>query len=339
MLLSTRVPLSSLIEFSRALRHNLSAGLTLRRVLRQQAERGSMAIRPVAERISEQLEQGESFEQALKGEKAAFPPLFISLAAVGEQSGGLPEVLTELEKYFVLQQRLQREFLRQITWPMLQFLIAPFVIAGMIFILGIFNSSFDPLGFGLTGTRGALIFLLGYFGAFGLLILAYYVITRTLKQRELVDTFLLRLWVIGPTMQAMAMTRLCVSLYLTTESGMPIANALRLSMRGTGNTAFTAREDQMRESIRNGEDLALALRKTGVFPEDFLNIVESAEEGGRVSEIMRHQTEFYEEETRRRLTILTTTASWTVYALVACLIIFMIFRIFISYISLLDSIH
>jgi type II secretory pathway component PulF len=342
MLLSRRVPLPSLIEFSRALRHNLSAGLTLRRVLRQQAERGPMAIRPVAERISEQLEQGESFEQALKGEKAAFPPLFISLATVGEQSGGLPEVLTELEKFYVLQQRLQREFARQIAWPLIQFLIAPFVIAGMIFILGILSPAgggYDPLRLGYVGAAGAFKFLLHYFGAFALLIGAYYLITRTLKQREFVDTLLLRMWVIGPTMQAIAMTRFCVSLYLTTESGMPIANALRLSMRGTGNTAFTAREDQMRESIRNGEDLALALRKTGVFPEDFLNIVESAEEGGRVSEIMRHQTEFYEEETRRRLTILTTTASWTVYALVACLIIFMIFRIFTSYISLLDSIH
>jgi type II secretory pathway component PulF len=108
-------------------------------------------------------------------------------------------------------------------------------------------------------------------------------------------------------------------------------------MRGTGNTAFSAREESMRESIRNGEDLAIALRKTGVFPEDFLNIVESAEEGGRVSEVMRHQTEFYEEETRRHLTILTTTASWGVYFLVACLIIFMIFRIFSSYLGLIDS--
>jgi type IV pilus assembly protein PilC len=292
MLLSRSVPLPCLIEFTCVVRYNLSAGLTLRRVLRQQAERGPMAIRPVAERISKQLEQGESFEEALKGEKAAFPPLFISLAAMGEQTGALPEVLAELEKFYVFQQRLQREFLRHIAWRMLH-----------------------------------------YVGAFGLLIGAYYFITRILKQRELVDTVLLRTWVIGPTLQAMAMTRFCFALCLTTESGMPIAKALCLSMRATGNGAFRARVDNLRKSIRNGEGLPLALRKTDVFPEDFLDIVESAEEAGRLSEALRHQTNFYEEETRRRLTTLTTIASWAFFLGGACLI----FRILPSFISRLSA--
>jgi type II secretory pathway component PulF len=74
-------------------------------------------------------------------------------------------------------------------------------------------------------------------------------------------------------------------------------------------------------------------RKTGVFPEDFLDIVESAEEAGRISEVMRHQREYYEGETRRRLTTLTTIASWAFFFGGAWLI----FRILPSFISRLSA--
>ena len=118
----TQIPLRNLIEFCRVLRHNLAAGLTLRRVFRQQAERGPYSVRPVAQRISEKLEQGESLEAALKDEKHKFPPIFLSLTAMGEESGNLPEVLAELEEYFTTldfslgERQLEgvREFARQV---------------------------------------------------------------------------------------------------------------------------------------------------------------------------------------------------------------------------------
>ena len=110
MLFSSQLPLASLIEFCRVLRHNLGAGLSLVHVFRQQATKGPPPIRPVAERILHELEQGESLETALEQERAFFPPMFISLAIVGERTGSLPEVFTELEKFFLLQQRLRRQF-------------------------------------------------------------------------------------------------------------------------------------------------------------------------------------------------------------------------------------
>src|SRR5919201_6777858 len=121
MQLFTQIPLASLIEFCRALRHNLGDGLTLREVFRQQAQRGPLAVRAVAARVGEQLDRGESLQAALKPEKQYFPPIFLSLVTVGEESGSLPEVLGELEKYLLLQQKLRREFIARMTWPALEF--------------------------------------------------------------------------------------------------------------------------------------------------------------------------------------------------------------------------
>jgi type IV pilus assembly protein PilC len=337
IMFSRQLPLSSLIEFTRAVRHNLAAGLTLVRVFKQQAERGPMPVRPVADRMARDLEQGDSLEEAIEKEKAHFPNMFVSLAVVGEQSGNLPEVLTDLEKYFVLLQRLWRDFYSRIAWPMIQFTLAPLIVAGMIYILGILNSPFDPLGLGLKGTSGALLFLFFYFGGFGAVVLLYFVLTRGLKHQAAVDDLLLRIPVIGPCLQAIALMRFCVALRLTMETGMPIASAVKLSMHATGNAAYESREELVRAQIKGGEDLTDALREASVFPPEFLDIMANAEEGGRVPEVMRHQAEYYEDEARRKLTILSQTASWGVYGIVAMLLIFMIFRFWSSYFSLLNS--
>src|SRR5207248_5336453 len=84
MIFSLRLPASSLIELCRALRHNLSAGLTLRDVFRQQARQGPLAVRPVAERMRQVIERGDDLETALNQESKSFPPLFLALASVGE---------------------------------------------------------------------------------------------------------------------------------------------------------------------------------------------------------------------------------------------------------------
>src|SRR5262249_1707862 len=81
---SSALPLSALIELCRSLRHYLAAGLSLVDVFRQQAKRGPSAVRSVAESIAKDLEHGHDLERALKKQKAAFPPLFLSLASVGE---------------------------------------------------------------------------------------------------------------------------------------------------------------------------------------------------------------------------------------------------------------
>jgi len=69
-------------------------------------------------------------------------------------------------------------------------------------------------------------------------------LTRLLRGQALVDEFLLRTPVVGRCLRALALTRFCLALRLTLETGMPIAKALRLSFRATGNAAFTARLDK-----------------------------------------------------------------------------------------------
>jgi type IV pilus assembly protein PilC len=340
MFLSSRLPLSSLIELCRAVRHYLGAGLSLVDAFRQQAKRGAAGVRPVAGRITTALESGDSLEDALKREERHFPSLFLALTRVGEQSGMLAEVFAELEKYYVRQQMLWRQFLARSAWPLIQFVLAIFVLAGLILIMGMIADSrgdkpLDPLGLGLAGPSGAMIFLGVVFGVLLALAGTYWFLTRCLRDNAAVDTFLLRLPAVGPCLRALALARFCMALRLTTATGMSIVKAMRLSLQAAGNRAFAAQSEDMETKLRRGEELTATLASSELFPVDFQHMIAVAEESGRLDQVLAHQAEHYHEESGRRLAVLTTLAGYGVWGFVALIIIVAIFRIANWYIGLL----
>lgn len=343
MAFSARLPLGSLSELCRSLRHYLHAGLTLRDAIRSLARKGPLAARGVMARLSERFEQGDSLEDSLKPESHAFPNLFLDLVVVGEKTGMLVEVFGDLEKYFARQLKLRRDFISRITWPAIQFFLAVFVLAGMIFLIGVLGRGqgpgtkpFDPLGLGLSGEAGALVFLGSVFGTLAVIAAAYFLVTRIFRE-GVVDALLLRIPAIGPCLEALALTRFCTALRLTMNTAMPIGQALKLSLRATGNTAFAAKTKMVQQSIRRGNELTMALGETGLFPDLFMSSLAVGEESGQVPEVLGRLAEQYHEEAGRRMNALAAVAAYGVWALVAGLIVFAIFRIALSYISLLGQ--
>jgi type IV pilus assembly protein PilC len=338
---SSHLSLSALIELCRVLRHYLGAGLSLEEVFRQQATRGAVRVRPVAGRVADQLKRGESLEDALEREKKSFPPLFLALARVGEKTGNLPEVFSELERYFLRRQELRRRFLAQIAWPALQFFLAIVVISLLILVLGLLNATtpsgqrYDPLGLGLLGPSGALTFLGIVFGTLAGLVLLYWLLRR-LPKRAGVDRFLLAIPAIGPCLRDLALSRFCLALRLAHESGMSIGRALRLSLRATNNEAFAAASPTVESTVREGDDITLALTRTHLFPDDMLRIVSVAEASGQLSEVLRHQGDHYDEQASRRLGFLTFLLGCGVWLFVGACIVFTIFRLFSYYLGLID---
>jgi type IV pilus assembly protein PilC len=239
---------------------------------------------------------------------------------------------------------LRNRFIALTAWPLFQFLAAVFVMAGLIFILGLIPQEtgqyalhFDPVGFGLSGSEGALLFLGAIFGFLLLLGVLYFATTRLLRGKGFVDAFLLRVPLVGRCLRALALTRFCLALRLTLETGMPITRALRLSFHATDNAAFIAQVDKANASVKRGDDLTVALTATGLYPEEFRHILSTAEESGRLTEVLRQEAEHYHEEAGRRMTVVTVMLSVMVWLTVAAFIIILIFRFFLAYIGLIDQ--
>jgi type II secretory pathway component PulF len=338
MLFSPELPLPSLIEMCRALRHNLGAGLGAHQVFRQLAASGSRPLRSVARRILGGVEQGDSLATCLERDKEHFPPLLVALAGVGEETGQLPEVFGELEKYYLLQLRLRRQFRSQSMLPVIQFVLAVLIIAGMLFVIGLINQSRPgPPTFGIRGPGAAGIFLIWVIGTVVLLIFGYHVLTSSLKRKAAVDAFLLRVPVVGPCLEALAMSRFAMALQLTLDSSLSIRKALRLSLRATGNEAYACHADAVASALRSGENLTTVLTRTRIFSPDFLHMIAVGEEGGRVPEIMRQQMGHYNEEAERRLRALARAASMGMWLIYAGLMVVAIFRIASMYLGAMGA--
>lgn len=330
MLFSQQLATRHLVGLCHLLRHSVAAGVPLTKAFRQQAERGPTAVQPVAARIAAHLERGNSLERALKDETNTFPPLFLALVTVGEQTGALPEVFHELEKYYQLQQQLVRQFRAQVMGPLLQWCFAVLIFGLVMVVLAALSSPAKVAGptvFGLSGYAGAALFVGANFGGLLTLLLLYVLLNRVLARAVALQRGLLRLPAVGPCVRAMALGRFALALSLTMEAGLALAKALRQSLAATGNAAFTARADWVVAVVKQGDDLTLALSGSGLFPADFLAVVAVAEEAGRVPEVLRKQAEEQHDEAERRLRTLTRLLVGLVWLVYAVMMVLMILRL------------
>jgi type IV pilus assembly protein PilC len=333
--------MGDLIYLARSLRYSLLSGVMLRQAMELLASSGIRTVRPVAAAITRDLKAGWGLQDSLKKQAAIFPRLFVAMVSVGEESGNLPEVLQEVENYYVLQQKLRRDFRQEIAWPIVQLVAAILIIAALILILGIIAPGAsdgrgeptrqDPLGLGLVGTRGALIFLGAVAGTAIALWVMFRLLRYLLRGRPTIQRLLFLVPLIGPTRRSLALTRLCVALQFIMETGLSVMKTFRLAFSATDSDAFIAAIPTVEAGLRQGNSIAASMAETrGLFPEGFLSVVTIAEVSGRLPEMFKGQAEQFDDDVKRRLSTLNKIASGLVWVGIAGIIIFAIFRVFMN---------
>lgn len=338
----SRIPLKLLADWCRSVSSSLKAGLSIVETLKASQRRGRPLIRQLSGNILERIELGDDFTAALRSVGDKFPPLLLALVDVAEHTGKLPEVLHQVEGYFRFQLRLRRAFLAQIFWPVFQLVAAILVIALFILIMGILaersrEAAIDFLGLGLMGPGGAVIWLVCSFGSLGSILVVYWLLRHVFRQTRRVDAAMLRIPILGNCLRMLALSRLCLAMRMTLDSGMSILQAMRLSLLATDNGAFAALAPEMTTGLRRGESLHDVMQQHRVFPDEFLEMLYSAEQSGTVPEAMGRLSTHYNEQAEHQLAILNTALGWFVWGLVAAMIVFFIFRIFLTYLGILSE--
>jgi len=338
-----RLPLMALMEFTRSIRFSLSAGLMLREAMELLAVQGTSRVRRVAAGVARELQAGWSLHEALQKQGRAFPRLFLALTEVGEESGNLPEVMTELENFFQMQAKLRRDLWSELTGPIAQFLLAVGVIAGLIWILALLpkppgtNGPYDPLGWGLKGSSGAVKFLVYVFGTVFAIIVGFLLVNRLLRRRALVEAFLLRLPLVGSTIRAISLTRVCMSLRLMVEAGLSILKSIRLAFAASDNAAFVAKAGQVEASLRRGNSIVASFSESRLFPQSFLSAAAVGENSGHLPEVLQQQGQDYDDLARRRLALLNRVIGGVIWLGLALFVATVVFRIFGTYADILSK--
>jgi type IV pilus assembly protein PilC len=340
---SSTLPMGTLATFCRSLATMLHSGVSILKAFQVAGGKSHYPrLKQISANIVDDLRKGSEVSTAMSEQNGAFPTLMIDMVRVADQTGTLPEVLNALADHYDNLVRLRRTFLGAITFPIIQLLAAIFIVAFLIWILGMIASTnggqpFDVIGLGLTGTSGALVWLGGCFGTAIAGTFAYFFLVRGLQGRAFVHSLLLKIPVIGGCLRSFALARFSWAFALTQQAGMSINPSLESSLKATGNGAFTAATPMVTAMISAGEDLSYALHETHLFPQDYLELVRVGEATGTVPETLERLSPQLEDQARRSLSALSAVLAWLIWGMVATLIIFFIFRIALMYIGLLNN--
>lgn len=350
LLWSPQLTSAELIELARSMRYYLNTGMTLRDSMRALSELGTRRVRRVASDLRKELASGWSLVAALEKQKHRFPTLFLTFVAVGEETGKLPEVMKDLEEYYDFQSKQKRRLAGAAFKPLLQFLIAVLVIAGLIYILAelpqppqkrvagktedgkptvrMVDAPFDVTGLGLIGGPGARLLIIYVVGGMLLLYVVYKLLRQLLGRWAIVERVILAIPFLGGAVRAYALARFSFALNMTLDSSMSIVKGIRLAFAATDNAAFAAAGAAAETTLRRGNTVATALKNARLFPSSYLSAAAVAEDTGHLPEVMAQQAEYYDEHAQTRMSALYTSLGYFVWVGVAGVIAFLIIRLF-----------
>jgi len=310
-----RVKMQDLVAFTRQLATMMDAGLPLVQALTSLEEQAtSKTFKGVLKQVTEQVEQGQSFSEALAQHPLVFNEIYINLVQAGEAGGLLAEILERLATEQESSARLKRKVKSAMTYPTIVTCIAFSISLFLILkIVPMFADIFKDLGGKLPMPTQVLLkisaTLQHYFLYVAALVAALgYALNRFKKTRygtHKWDQLKLRLPVAGPLTKKVVLTRFARTFSSLTHSGVPILQTLKIAGCSAGNTVLELAAAGMVESIEKGDSLSVAMAQYPIFPPMMVRMVSAGEQTGRVDTMLEKMAEFYNEEVETTLAGLT----------------------------------
>jgi len=341
MFLQPQLSNKALTELCHRLAVETDSGIDIRRTWQRETEMARGRFHLYFAKIRDAVAKGDSLSSALASSDGLFPPLFLEMTHVGEETGTLGRVFHRLESHYRRQVQAQRIFLGAIAWPMIELAFSIFVIGVLIWILGVIPTSggkpIDPLGFGLIGTRGLIIYA-NFIVAVGLCIAGIVIaLRRGMLWTRPLQRAMMYIPGIGAALKKIALARLTWALHLALNVEMDMRRVVPLALRATGNDYYVQHTNQVVTDAAAGHPLHVALGRSGAFPADFLDALAVAEESGSTVESMERLSKRYEDEAELAIKALAVVLGIAVAALVMGIIVLMIFRLAGFYIGTINE--
>ena len=308
------LPASDLALLLRQFATLLDAGLTLEASLDALIEQAdTQAQRELLGGVRAEVLAGQSLARAMERYPRAFPELYRSPVAAGEQSGRLAEVLARLADFAEAREALRSRITLAFLYPALVTLVAVGVVAALLAyvvpqVVAVFQNAHQTLPW-LTR---ALIAVSDFARAWGLYALAGVVFLGWLGWRVLrvptarfrAQSFLLSVPLAGPLIRAAAATRVASTLSILVSSGVPVLGALQAAAGSAGNLPMRRAVEETARAVREGASLAGSMAQTRRFPPLMVHLAASGESSGRLGAMLERAAAAQRVQLEHRLAVL-----------------------------------
>lgn len=266
------------------------------------------SLRDLAAALLDDVESGCQLSQALARHGRVFDSVFVNLVHAGEVSGRLPSVLGKLGEMLKWQDELVAQSKKILLYPAFVAVVVLLVVMFlMVYLVPQLLGFLRSLDQELPAHTRLLLACSGFLLAYGwqvLLLLPLLLaggvwrLRRDVRLRYLVDSWKLRLWVIGPIQRSIIMTRFTHFFAMLYDAGIPVVQALRISEGVLGNLALAAAVARVHDCIIEGEGLASSLQRAGLLSPLAIRVVRVGENSGALDTALHTLSYFYGREVK-----------------------------------------
>jgi MSHA biogenesis protein MshG len=167
----------------------------------------------------------------------------------------------------------------------------------------------------LAGAIGAVVLIRGYL--------------NTTAGRYRWDARKLKLPIVGDIILKATLARFARSFALSSQSGVPLVQALTVVAQTVDNAFIGSRIEQMRDGIERGETITRCAAATGVFTPVVLQMIAVGEETGELDNLLFEIAGMYERETDYSIKGLSAAIEPILLAVIAVLVLLLALGVFL----------
>lgn len=254
----------------------------------------------------------------------------------GEASGSLEPILVRLSDFLDNQLKLKHKVTNAILYPALMLMVGTAILFFlMIFVVpkitAVFADLHQALPWPTVVLIGASDFLARYWimlpvgGLF--LVVAFRRAMATPAGRLRADGLLLTMPLVGTVARMVSISRLASTLATMLASGVQLLHALDVAKRVMNNSVLEQVVGEARENIREGESIAVPLKRSGMFPPLVTHLIGVGEKSGELEEMLRRIAQIYDSDVDRVLSRLTSLMEPIMILLMGSVVFFIVMAI------------
>ena len=337
----TRKPIvvEDLLIFSRQMYTLNKAGVPILRAFAGlEASATKPAMVDMLKDIRASLDQGRELSAALARHAVLFGGFYISMIRVGEMTGRLTEVFLRLTEHMEFERDVRERIKQAMRYPLFVMIAMAIAIVILnIFVIPVFAKVFAGFNTPLPLiTRGLLAFS-GWMIAWWPLLLVLAVATfygvrayvRTPEGRYRWDSRKLKLPIVGDIILKATLARFARSFALSSQSGVPLVQALTVVAQTVDNAFIGSRIEQMRDGIERGESISRCAATTGVFTPVVLQMINVGEETGELDNLLFEIAAMYERDTDYSIKGLSASIEPILLAVIGVLVLLLALGVFL----------
>ena len=270
----------------------LNAGVTLEKTLNTMALQSQGAKSEIFIEVKKTVKQGHTLAKALSNYPKDFPEVYIGLVSVGELSGNLSLVLKKLAVFLESSNSFKQGIISSLAYPLIVIFVSLMVvILLMTYIVPQIVDVLVAQERDLPAITILLIVISQFIRDWGMLLIMVsmtlfllfsYLYSLDNKFKYIVDTFLLKLPVIGNFIKLGESALFASTMQIAISGGVSMIKSLNISSRVIGNKKLKESLKEVMSLVSEGAELGRSLGKVDQFSPLLVQLISTGEKSGEL---------------------------------------------------------